>query len=268
MIDRTSSPRQLARSASPFRVTDPAVHPSEPQEHRGQRRLAGPARPDDRHPAPGRQQQVDAAAAPAPSRRGTPPRPIAPRGRTAGRQRQRRRGRRSGSPTGGAASSTSKTRPAACRTRCKVWVATGRPDDQLEGGQRDQGDDRQLGRRHPAGLDRRDAGHQAAPAGQPGQQGRQAEPDPGGPGRRRGDGRQLGVPFADRAGPGRRPHRRRPARPRRRSGRRPPTPGRRARRRTGTPGAGPERRSATARRWRPAAGPRPGSPRRRAASTT
>ena len=44
---------------------------------------------------------------------------------------------------------------------------------------------------------RRDTDHQAAPAGQSGQQGGQGQPDAGRPGRGRGDGGQLGVLVPD-----------------------------------------------------------------------
>ena len=56
---------------------------------------------------------------------------------------------------------------------------------------------RQLGAAQPAGGHRRDTDHEAAPAGQPGQQGGERQADPSGARRCGSDGGELGVLFAD-----------------------------------------------------------------------
>ena len=69
----------------------------------------------------------------------------------------------------------------------------GKPHDQLEGGQRDEGDDRKFGGAETPRHHRGDADYQATPAGEAGEEGGQGQTDTGRPGRRRCDGRELRI---------------------------------------------------------------------------
>ncbi len=91
--------RPGGRAGVPSRRDRPRLVGQESEEHGGQGRLAGPARPDDGHPPARREARGRPRGAPAPRHPGSRPRPSGPRGRRGRRgaapaPRDRRRDRR------------------------------------------------------------------------------------------------------------------------------------------------------------------------------
>ena len=166
---RTSSADSRS-SGTPSRVASPAVDGQEAHQDVGQRRLAGPARPDQGHPASRGEVEVDPAQDRSARCRGSRPTPSAGASVWAGTAPGSGSGT-SGSSTG-AGASVDGEHPAGRRARALQGLGGRRQrDHQLEGGQRDE---REHGQQRAVEVAARGwrapRRARAAPAGQPGQQ--------------------------------------------------------------------------------------------------
>ena len=146
----------------------------ETQQHICQRRLAGTARADDRDPAARSEVEVDAVE------RAWCPAPVAA---AAARARAVDTGADAGvrgcagSCTTGRRRTPRSTRAAERRTRCSVWVAPGKPRDELERDQRNQRRSPPAARRPSLPAHRRDTDEQRSPHRQAARSARQALAD-------------------------------------------------------------------------------------------
>ena len=146
----------------------------EAQQHGGERRLARAARPDDRDPPAGREVEVDAVERPrrVAVARAQPAHAQDRRGRAAGAAPRAR------APARGASSAAEHAPGAAAHAGRASCVGRGQAGHELEGGERDERDDREQHGVEPAGLDGGDADDERAPQREPDQQRHSPRPAP------------------------------------------------------------------------------------------